>query len=178
MWRLHELLRQSARWVINITELLLRVGRKVHSGFPVTLCGKLGGTFWPTKYFSVFLIFSLVLLYGNIAMSQRIYSKHDKCIPPNCTQNCLIIHTPHQHKTCTLPHDSVGKESACNAGDPDSSPWSGRSPGEGNSNPLQYSCLEKQTSLVGYSPWGHKWVWHDWVANTPAQNNIPLLYPH
>ena len=34
-----------------------------------------------------------------------------------------------------------------------------RPPGEGNGNPLQYSCLEKshrQRSLVGYSPWGHK----------------------
>ena len=37
---------------------------------------------------------------------------------------------------------SVGKESACNAGVPDSIPGSGRSPGEGNGNPFQYSCLE------------------------------------
>ena len=35
-----------------------------------------------------------------------------------------------------------GKESACNGGDPGSIPGSGRSPGEGNGNPLQYSCLE------------------------------------
>ena len=41
-----------------------------------------------------------------------------------------------------LPCSSVGKESACNAEDPASIPGSGRSPGEGNSNPLQYSCLE------------------------------------
>ena len=37
---------------------------------------------------------------------------------------------------------SDGKESACNVGDPGSIPGSGRSPGEGNGNPLQYSCLE------------------------------------
>ena len=37
---------------------------------------------------------------------------------------------------------SDGKASAYNAGDPDSIPGSGRSPGEGNGNPLQYSCLE------------------------------------
>ena len=37
---------------------------------------------------------------------------------------------------------SDGKASACNAGDPDSIPGSGRSPGEGNGNPLQHSCLE------------------------------------
>ena len=34
------------------------------------------------------------------------------------------------------------KVSACNAGDPGLIPGSGRSPGEGNGNPLQYSCLE------------------------------------
>ena len=37
---------------------------------------------------------------------------------------------------------SDGKESACNAGDLGSIPGSERSPGEGNGNPLQYSCLE------------------------------------
>ena len=37
---------------------------------------------------------------------------------------------------------SDGKESAWNMGDPGSIPGSGRSPGEGNGNPLQYSCLE------------------------------------
>jgi len=37
---------------------------------------------------------------------------------------------------------SDGKKSACNAGDPCSIPVMGRSSGEGNGNPLQYSCLE------------------------------------
>ena len=37
---------------------------------------------------------------------------------------------------------SDGKESACNAGEVGSVPRSGRSPGEGNGNPFQYSCLE------------------------------------
>ena len=37
------------------------------------------------------------------------------------------------------------KASACNAGDLGSIPESGRSPGEGNGNPLQYSCLENPT---------------------------------
>ena len=41
-----------------------------------------------------------------------------------------------------LATDSEVKAPACNAGDPDSIPGSGRSPGEGNGNPLQYSCLE------------------------------------
>ena len=41
-----------------------------------------------------------------------------------------------------FPGGSDGKESPCNAGDEGSIPGSGRSPGEGNGNPLQYSCLE------------------------------------
>ena len=41
-----------------------------------------------------------------------------------------------------LPGGSEGKASACNGGDPDSIPGSGRSPGEVNGNPLQYSCQE------------------------------------
>ena len=54
------------------------------------------------------------------------------------------------------------KEFACNAGDPDLIPASGRSPGEGNGNPLQYSPVflpgefHGQKSLVGYSQWGCK----------------------
>ena len=39
-------------------------------------------------------------------------------------------------------HGSDGKASACNAGDPGSIPELGRSPEEGNGNPLQHSCLE------------------------------------
>ena len=43
------------------------------------------------------------------------------------------------------PGGSDGKESACNAGDLSSVPGLGRSSGEGNGNPLQYSCLENST---------------------------------
>ena len=41
-----------------------------------------------------------------------------------------------------FPCGSLGEESACNSGDPDLIPGLGRFPGEGNGNPLQYSCLE------------------------------------
>ena len=40
---------------------------------------------------------------------------------------------------------SDSKESACNAGNLGLIPRLGRSPGEGNGNPLQYSCLENST---------------------------------
>ena len=41
-----------------------------------------------------------------------------------------------------FPGSSDGQQSACNTRDPGSIPGSGRSPGGGNGNPLQYSCLE------------------------------------
>ena len=41
-----------------------------------------------------------------------------------------------------IPGGSVGNKSACSAGDLGPIPGSGRYPGEGNGNPLQYSCLE------------------------------------
>ena len=47
-----------------------------------------------------------------------------------------------------------GEESACNTGDAGSVPGTGRSPGEANGTPLQYSCLENP--MEGYSPWGCK----------------------
>ena len=58
-----------------------------------------------------------------------------------------------------FPGDSDGKESACNPEDPGSISGLGRSPGEGSSNPLQYSCLENPTDggtmgsqrVVGYN---------------------------
>ena len=52
-----------------------------------------------------------------------------------------IISTTTDHS----PRD--GKESACNAEDPGSIPGLGRSPGEGNGSPLQYSCLENPMDL-------------------------------
>ena len=58
-----------------------------------------------------------------------------------------------------FPGGSDGKASAFNVGDPSSIPGSGRSPGEGNGNPLQNSCLEHPWTM-GYSPWGRR-VRHD-----------------
>ena len=54
---------------------------------------------------------------------------------------------------------SVGKESACNAGDLGLISALERSPGGGHDNPLRYSCLENpcgQRSPAGYGAWGHK----------------------
>ena len=63
-----------------------------------------------------------------------------------------------------FPGGSEGKVSACNAGHLGLIPVLGRSPGEENGNPLQYSGLEnpmdgeacRLQSMIGYSLWGHK----------------------
>ena len=47
-----------------------------------------------------------------------------------------------------FPGGSDGKESACNAGDSGSIPGLGKSPGEGNDNLLQYSCLENNAEKI------------------------------
>ena len=56
----------------------------------------------------------------------------------DCGNRCKLVYIRWiNHKVSQM----VKNLSACNAGDPGSIPRSGRSPGEGNSNPLQYSCL-------------------------------------
>ena len=55
------------------------------------------------------------------------------------------------HVICLdFPGGLDGKESASRAGDLGWIPGSGRSPGEGNDNPLQYSCLENLTDRVAW----------------------------
>ena len=61
----------------------------------------------------------------------------------------FTMHLSKSEKICItqarFPGGSDGKVSACNVGVLDSIPGLGRSPGEGNGNPLQYSCLENPT---------------------------------
>ena len=68
-----------------------------------------------------------------------------------------------------FPQSSVSKESACNAGDPGLIPGSGRSPGEGNGNPLQYSCLENPMDRGAWKATVHgvARVGHDLVTKPP-----------
>ena len=64
---------------------------------------------------------------------------HDWATELNNNNSCWMLKIncmPH------IPGGSEGKAFACNAGDLGSIPWLGRSPGEGNGNPLQYSFLE------------------------------------
>ena len=68
-----------------------------------------------------------------------------------------------------FPYSSVGKESACNAGDLGLIPGSGRSPGEGNGNPLEYSCLENFMDRGAWLATDHgvTRIRHDLVTKPP-----------
>ena len=74
-------------------------------------------------------------------------------------------------------HSSIGKKkSACNAGNLGSIPGSGKSPGEGNGNPLQYSCLENPRDR---GPWqeqvhGVTRVGHGFATKPPPPADIQL----
>ena len=68
-----------------------------------------------------------------------------------------------------FPCSSVGKESAYNAGDLGSIPESGRSPGEGNGNPLQYTCWRIPWTIQGLTR-----VRHDLPTKPPAGDKLGL----
>ena len=67
----------------------------------------------------------------------------DKCdMHPPMENHTVQFHCPKNSFLKGFPDGSDGKESACNTGDLGLIPRLGRSPGEGNGNLLQYSCLE------------------------------------
>ena len=91
---------------------------------------------------------------------------------------CGHTHTHTHTHTRDLCNGSLGKESTCSAGDTVDLGLirgSGRSPGEGNGNPLQYFLHEKkslgQSSLVGYSPEG-------WKKSDTTQLCSTLMHTH
>ena len=76
-----------------------------------------------------------------------------------------------------FPGGSNGKESACSAGDLGSSTELGRSPGEGNGNPLQYSCLENPMNREAWWVTVHgvakSWTRLKWLS-THARHEVTL----
>ena len=83
-------------------------------------------------------------LHDSFGLIQVINLPPEKGLPwlnlPPIILPAFITQILHQLKD--FPGGSDGKASAYNVGLPDSIPGLGRSPGEGNGNPLQYSCLE------------------------------------
>ena len=78
-----------------------------------------------------------------------------------------------------FPGGSMEKNPPDNAGDMGSIPGPWRLLGEGNGDPLQYSCLgnpmDRGRSQVGYSPWGHKRVGHNqWLSTNTHFTTIHM----
>ena len=73
------------------------------------------------------------------------------------------------------------KKSACQVGDSGSIPESERYPGEGNGNPLQFSCLgnpmDRGVWWATYSPWGSQRVGYDLVTKPPPQSIKIVIWP-
>ena len=105
-----------------------------------------GGLLMPNKHSSRCLYRDVALLkqiFRFAAPPRPIKSESHGCAPNSFLKvplGILIIRIS-RGTLRSFPDRSVGKESACNAGDPGSIPGSGRYPGGGNDNPLQYSCL-------------------------------------
>ena len=82
-----------------------------------------------------------------------------------------------------FPNSSVGKESACNAGDPSSIPGSGRSTGEGIGYPIQYSWASLAAQLVKNPPamqetWVQSLGWEDpWRRERLPTSGYPVFWP-
>ena len=70
-----------------------------------------------------------------------------------------------------------GKASTCDAGDVGSIPGSGRSPGGGNGNPLQYFCLENPMERAAWGALGHKVTESDMTEVTSHAYVTSLSYP-
>ena len=91
-------------------------------------------------------------------------------IPPHATLQpyCFQI-------SSSLPGGSDGKAPACRAGDPGSIPGLGRSPGGGNGNPLQYSCID--TSVDRGAWWATACevrVWDSWSTEQATHTRLFL----
>ena len=91
-------------------------------------------------------VHSIPMLGGNILKRKclrrkKLPGKLVTCVDLTTNPISLSINIEHLGVK-DFPGGSGGKGSAYNTGDPGSLPGSGRSPGEGNGNPLQYSCLE------------------------------------
>ena len=98
--------------------------------------------FLTLKAWCVHQVFFFLPLPGNRYQLLVRFCKEPNTITLNLQRSFILGEFRTSIKTKGFPGGSDGKESACNAVDPGSIPGSGRSPGEGNGNPLQYSFLE------------------------------------
>ena len=91
----------------------------------------------------------------------------------------LRLHASSAGSMALIPAGTDSKESACNVGDPGSIAGSGRSPGGGNGNPLQYSCLENPTDRGAWRATRHGVAtWTRLSTHTHTQNTHGELGLH
>src|SRR5574337_1229534 len=91
-----------------------------------------------------------------------------------CMSIMLGVLTVYCIDVCFGPYSSDGKESACNAGDPGLILGLGRSSGEGNGNPLQYSCLENPMERGAWRATVHG-VAKSWTKHTHTHTHSLYL---
>ena len=115
-----------------------------------------------------FLIFA-----GSVVISSVLFLTLVTCIFPFLSKSCHFVYF------FKFPGDSDCKESACGAGDLGLIPESGRPPGEGNSHPLQYSCLENPMDRGAWQATVHglQRVRHNWVTNTLFLMLVTWIFP-
>ena len=104
---------------------------------------------WIKKLWQIYIIEYYSAIKRNVFESVLVrWLNLEPVIQTEVSQKETIKYCILTHIHGTFPDSSVGKESTCNAGNPGLIPGSGRSPGEGNSYPLQYSGLENSMDYI------------------------------
>ena len=117
-----------------------------HSSIPCELY------LWPWTECRISALHKTVIFFPKVLVSFKIKQ----------AMNFAAFIVPPSHHPHNFPHSSVGKESACNAGDPGSIPGWGKSAGEGIGYSLQYSWASLVAQLVKNPPA----MWETWVWST------------
>ena len=127
-------------------------------------------SFFFFKFYFIFKLYNIVLVlpYIEFIFLDIGYIEKEKSSGPrtmaiiqSSSEIVSITEVPDPGLGCWrqvgfIPNGSAGKESACNAGDAGSIPGLRRSPGEGNGNPLQCSCLENLTDRGAWQATVHE----------------------
>ena len=99
---------------------------------------------------------------SKIVISLHVYKKEKQKIIFHFKWVVFFLKITYTIKLLGFPGSSVSKESACNAGDLGLIPGWGRSSGEENGNPLQYSCLENSVDRGAWQATAHR-VTQSWT---------------
>ena len=132
--------------------------------------------YWKSQYVCIKCAYSFIcwwLIWGILF----VYYYTQNCYEHLCTSlhTCSVASVVSRFMRPTpvflgFPYGPASKESACNVGDLGWIPESGRSPGEGNGNPLQYSCLENPTDSMGLHEVRHDWS--DWAHTKTVHKSL------